>query len=85
MAVRVRLLASLRAVAGQPEVEIEAPTVGKALGELTRRFGHNAGFKRQLKGAQAILNGTNVAHLKGRRTKLSDGDELVLFPPLCGG
>ena len=31
------------------------------------------------------VNGRNVNDLKGHRTKLQDGDEVSLFPPIAGG
>lgn len=32
-----------------------------------------------------LLNGRNILALQGFETKLTDGDEVLLFPPLAGG
>ena len=85
MPVHVRFFASLRRAAGDDGVDIEARTVGDAVRQLKRRFRGNAEFLRFLGISNAILNGQNVVFLRGGKTSLADGDELVFFPPLGGG
>ena len=36
-------------------------------------------------GVKVMRNGRNVAFLDGLLTDLSDGDELAIFPIVCGG
>jgi len=36
-------------------------------------------------GAIILVNGKNILHLDGLETKLSDGDQVALFPPGGGG
>jgi len=85
MGVRIKFFTTLRKAAGIDGLELEPTTVGKAVKQLLKRFNDNSEFARQLKMSNAILNGTNVTYLKGASTKLSDGDELVFFPPVGGG
>lgn len=85
MAVIIRFFASLRQAAGCDSVESHATTVARAVHELEKQFSTRPDFQRLLGISNVILNGTNVIFLKGPRTKLQDGDELTLFPPLGGG
>lgn len=36
-------------------------------------------------GVAILVNGVNIALLKGLDTELSDGDRVVLIPPMSGG
>jgi len=83
--VRVRFFASLRKAAGVDGLEITAKSVDDVLRQLKSQYDGNAEFLKLLKSSNAILNGNNIAWLKGVRTKLSDGDELTFFPPVGGG
>ena len=85
MTVNVRFFASLRQAAGCESVDLAAKKVGEAIAGLKRHFNDNPEFLKLLKISNCILNGNNVAFLKGTRTPLSDGDQLALFPPLGGG
>jgi molybdopterin synthase sulfur carrier subunit len=40
---------------------------------------------RYLKISTVLVNGKNVAHIKGRKTKLKPDDVVSIFPPLGGG
>lgn len=45
-------------------------------------------FQRQGKlrqGVTVMRNGRNIAFLDGLMTELNDGDELAIFPIVCGG
>lgn len=81
--VEVRLFATFRKTAGEKGFRTEAATVGALLAELASRY--DAGFREQLKRATVVVNGSNAVHLKGRRTKLADGDVVSIFPPMAGG
>lgn len=85
MPVRVRFFASLRKAAGVEGVEMTAKNVEEALKKLQHQYRDNAEFLKLLKSSNAILNGNNIAWIKGVRTKLTDGDELTFFPPVGGG
>ena len=40
---------------------------------------------RYLKISTVLVNGKNVVHMKGKRTKLKKDDEVSIFPQLGGG
>ncbi len=65
------------------EVEVQAGSVRALLRELSRR--HGRAFDDAVGSCKVIVNGTNVAFLQGEGTKLADGDEVTLLPPLAGG
>jgi molybdopterin converting factor small subunit len=81
--IKVHLVAWLGHELGVNEVEVEAPTVSKLLKELSARFGQP--FDSRARVCKVIVNGTNVAFLKGGGTRLADGDDVTLLPPLAGG
>jgi len=81
--IKVPLAAWLGHELGVSEVEVEAPTVGKLLKALSARFGEP--FQARARMCKVIVNGTNVAFLKGGGTRLTQGDEVTLLPPLAGG
>ena len=85
MPVKIKFFATLRQEAAVDGMELEAATVAQAVKKLAKVFAGNENFINQLKKANALLNGQNVLWLKGASTKLSDGDELVFFPPVGGG
>ena len=85
MSVKIRFFSTLRSAAGVDGVEVAAGTVGDAVRRLEERFRGNADFIRLLNMSNVILNGNNVTFLKGTRTRVADGDDLVFFPPLGGG
>ncbi len=73
----------LRKAAGEKECTSNAATVKELLEELAGRYG--ATFSQYLAGCIVIVNGKNAAMLRGKKTKLKDGDEIGLFPPVAGG
>lgn len=79
----VRFFATLRQVAGTREDAIEAGTVKELLDILSERY--DGRMDRYLKISTVLVNGKNVIHLKGRKTKLLPDDEVSLFPPMGGG
>jgi MoaD family protein len=81
--VKVRLLTHLGRAVGVQETGVEADTVGRLLAALSKQYGKP--FDAQIKSCKVLVNGTNVAFLKGTGTKLADGDEVVLMPPMAGG
>ena len=76
--------------AGQAEVTITGPTVGAALGDLTRRYPHlqqhlysDAGQLRAF--VNIFLNDEDIRQLKGAETPLQDKDRLMIVPSIAGG
>lgn len=81
--VTVKLFATLRQVTGEKSYTTSARSVAEVIKELERRHGDKV--SRYLKSCNVLVNGRNIGYLRGKRTKLKDGDEVSLFPPLAGG
>jgi sulfur-carrier protein len=79
----VKFFATLRQAAGAREVEMDAATVKELLDRLSTEY--DGKLDRYLKISTVLVNGKNVVHLKGQKTKLKPKDEVSLFPPLGGG
>ena len=79
----VRFYATLRRVTGTREAGFEARTVKELLDLLSRRYdGKLDGY---LKISTVLVNGQNVIHMKGGRTRLKPDDVVSIFPPMGGG
>ncbi len=80
---RVKFFTILRKAAGEQGYESSAPDVAAVLKEVRKRYGDDVG--RYLKNCIVLVNGQNISHLKGKRTRLGPDDEVSLFPPVAGG
>ena len=75
--IRAKLYGLLRVESGIKERQLEAATVREVLDDLER-----CGIPRQkLEAAVILVNGKNA----NKRTKLSDGNTVVLMSPVAGG
>jgi molybdopterin converting factor small subunit len=81
--IKVSFASHLGRALGVREAEVLAETVRGLLRELSRR--HGKAFDDAIGSCKVIVNGTNVAFLQGEGTKLADGDQVTLLPPLGGG
>jgi molybdopterin synthase sulfur carrier subunit len=81
--ITVKFFATLRKVTGEKSYESSARNVAGVLKEVERTYGDKV--TRYLKNCIVLVNGQNIGYLKGKRTKLSPGDEVSLFPPVAGG
>jgi MoaD family protein len=81
--IKVKLLTHLGRAVGVGEAEIDADTVSHLLSALSKQYG--APFDGLIKSCKILVNGTNVAFLKGTGTRLAGGDEVALMPPMGGG
>ena len=75
--IRVKLYGLLRIDSGIRERQLEATTVREVLEDLER-----CGIPRKKLDAAVILVGGNSAN---KRSKLTDGDTVVLMSPVAGG
>lgn len=89
MELTLRFFANFREDVGQKEIEREYSdnsTVGDVLESLTEEYGIDVFEDGDLRPQISIMkNGTDVVHIDGRETSLSDGDKLSIFPPVAGG
>ena len=75
--ITVKLFGLLRLESGIREKQLEAATVKEVLQQL-----HEAGIsKKDLGGCVIFVNGESAS----KRKKLTDGDLVVLMPPVAGG
>jgi MoaD family protein len=92
--VKVRLFAGLRAVVGQPSIEVEiAP--GATVRELIDRLvAEHSGLAPELldeagelsRRVSVIVDGRNVVHLpRGFATPLAGPERIHIFPAVAGG
>ncbi|MFM7718015.1 MAG: MoaD/ThiS family protein [Actinomycetota bacterium] len=79
MAVRVRLFAALRDLAGAPEVTSEGATVGAVLDDLAARFG--AEFARIAAAGSVVVDGERA----DAERSVAGADEVAVLPPFSGG
>jgi len=79
----VKFFATLRKATGEKGYESSAKNVAGVLKEVPKLYGN--GVSRYLKSCTVLVNGRNIAYLRGKRTKLEPGDEVSIFPPLAGG
>jgi MoaD family protein len=91
MAVKVRIPTPLRKLTNDQEiVEVQAATIGDAIGELQGQF---PGIKDRLvdeSGAvrrfvNVYVNEEDIRFLQNQQTALKDGDEVSIIPAIAGG
>jgi molybdopterin synthase sulfur carrier subunit len=87
--VTVKLFANLREQAGKAKIEINGSDLREVLNLLAEKHEglgelifDNGGFHPFI---HVMVNGISVRDKDGLDTRLSDGDEIALFPPVSGG
>ena len=75
--ITVKLYGLLRIESGIKEVQLEAKTVKEVLDQLASR----GIAPKDLHGCVVLVNGNNA----NKRSKLTDGDLVVLMSPVAGG
>jgi molybdopterin synthase sulfur carrier subunit len=86
--VTVSFFATLRECSGVSHVEAEASDISELLAVLSSRFGSRLSelLDHSYPDMLVILvNGLSVAQSDGLATRLNDGDEIAMFPPVSGG
>ncbi|MEM0378559.1 MAG: MoaD family protein [Thermosphaera sp.] len=85
MAIEIRLFATLIDFAKTRRLvlDLDESTIEDLLNILDAKF---PGFKAELEPGYIILvNGFNIEHLNGLKTKVKNGDVVSIFPPSGGG
>ena len=77
----MRLFASAREAAGRRVDEFDARTVAEVLEAMSKRYGPD--FTAVLASARVWVNGDEPP--EGNATRLGDGDEIAVLPPVSGG
>ncbi len=76
---KLRLFANLREIAGMSRLEVPADTVGDVIAAANQRFGDD--FERGVETSRVWVNGEEAE----LADTVSEGDEVVLLPPVSGG
>ena len=91
MPAKIRIPTPLRKLTNDEEVvEVEAKTIGEAIGELQGRF---PGIKDRLvdesgevrRFVNVYVNEEDIRFLQNQQTPLKDGDEVSIIPAIAGG
>jgi len=92
--VKVKFFTTLREITGKREEQIEltrSVTVETLLGQLAKAYGKDfqdyvydelGNVRGHL---QLLVNGNSITALQGLKTKLREGDQLAILPPVGGG
>ena len=92
--VNIRFFTTLREIVGQKEEEVEFSrpvTLETLLKALSRKHGKEfAEYVYDELGSvrghlHLLINGKSVTALNGLRTKLNEGDQIAILPPVGGG
>jgi len=94
MKITVKFFTSLREITGKKEDEIQSSsvvTVEELLTQLSKKYGKQfTEYVYDEKGKvrthiQILVNGRGIIALQGLETKLKEGDNLAILPPVGGG
>jgi len=87
---KVSFHATIREVAGVSETSIDADSLETLLFALREKFGEKlygmiVQNERLRDDVVILVNGQNIAHEEGIKTRLEPKDDVAIFPPVSGG
>ena len=82
--VRVRFFGLVRLKLAVEEINIEANTIRQLTEELGKLYGDTITAK-EFRDNVMFVNGTMITEMKNMKTKLKDGDEVMILSPASGG
>ncbi len=92
--VTVKFFTTLREITGKKEEQLEfsrSVTLKSLVSQLSKKYGKEfddyvCDELGDVRGhLQLLVNGQSVTALQGLRTKLKDGDQVAILPPVGGG
>ena len=94
MRINVKFFATLREIVGEWNIELSLPegtTVDEVLRGLVKQYGER--FRNYVYDEKGVIhdyliflvNGESISAMKGFETILSEGDSLIILPPIGGG
>ena len=91
MNITVRVFGDISSIIGKRH-EVELPlgaTVSAVASKIGKKSGQRQGYLGEFqvggKDLAILVNGKNIDMIDGPRTKLKDGDEVVILQPTAGG
>ena len=82
--ITITFASHMAGILGDTTLEVEPEkNIRQLLHTLSLRYG--APFDEHIKACKVIVNGDNVAFLKGKSTALTNGDTITILPPMAGG
>ncbi|MGB0621208.1 MAG: MoaD/ThiS family protein [Myxococcota bacterium] len=86
MSIRVELTYDMGKAIGEHSFELDAAaTVADVVEQTRERFDGGEDFAKLARVARVAVNGVLVAHRKGMKTKLADGDRVGFVKAAAGG
>lgn len=88
--VKVRMFASVREAAGTSGGDLEASNLEELIDSMGSSFGPDLALllserARDPDRVVILVNGKNIGRAPLATVRLSDGDEVAVFPPVSGG
>ena len=92
--VTVKFFTTLREITGKKEEQVEfskAATVASLLKQLSKKYGKEFSDYvydelGDVRGhLQILINGRSITTMQGFKTKLNNGDQIAILPPVGGG
>lgn len=81
--IKIKFLGLIRLNLGIADMEVQASSIKEMLEEVAKKT--NVITSKELKDYVIFVNGKNMVDLKMYRTKLFDGDEILIMSPVSGG